>query len=260
VKSLLDSRKVHRFFERRFAALEPRLVERNLRAHESVPRPHVDWADKPIYADLLDFYSLHDETCSDVRGIPTETWWRSHFFGRYPQHAESHGDLAFDWCRMENGVRFRSRSVSDSWIYLVSRDLLPPVYAISFDYTPRNVFKEQLQLDFAATSLADRHRYILSNNEKLRYQRIERGFWLPDVAQKPWSVPVGRTTRIRLEVVDRTFALLADDGLVACWRDGRYRPHPSRNMLLFWNGEAATAMDFDLANFGVYLPKAVTRT
>jgi len=251
VNLLLKSRKVHRFFERRFARLEPELARLNSAANVPAERPRVDWEDVPELCDFRRFYSFHDKTCEDVLGMPTEAWWRSHFRGRYRLHLESHETLPYS-CEEEDGaLRFRSSSAPDTWIYLVSREELPPVYAVEFDYTPFAVFKEQLQFDFAATSLADRHRYILSYNEKIRYQRIERGFWLPDVGSTSFSLPLGVPTRVRLEVVGNVFVLLAGGKRVACWRDRRYAPQRARNFLLFWNGPDERAMDFRISGFTV---------
>jgi len=248
---LLKSRKVHRFFERRFARLEAKLAQLNAAAHHRVLRPEVDWTDAPELSDFRRFYSFHDGTCEDVRGIPTEAWWRSHFRGRYRLHLESHESLAYS-CEEEAGaLRFRSSSAPDTWIYLVSREELPSAYAVEFDYTPFVAFKEQLQFDFAATSLADRHRFILSYNEKIRYQRIERGFWLPDAGSVPFSLPLGVATRVRLEIVGNVFAFVADGRPVVCWQDCRYAPRRARNFLLFWNGPDERAMDFRISGFKV---------
>ena len=253
---LLRSRKVQRFFDRRFQKAESLLVNENQEANVRAERPHVDWADVPDLSNAASFYSFHDQNCPDVVNIPTKEWWCSHFRGRYRLHAESDEELSYEVAKTEEGIRLAAPPVPGIWIYGVSRAVLPAAHAIEFDFTPSTTIKEQLQLDFAATSLADRHRFILSYNEKLRYQRIERGFWLPDIDVSPWSLPVGRTTRIRLEVVGQVFALLADGETVACWRDRRYKPRPSRTFLIFWNGSDERPIDVRVERFRVQFAKS----
>ena len=252
---LLRSRKVQRFFDKRFKRLEPVLASQNQEANVRAERPRLEWVDAPGLSDASSFYSFHDQRCPDVLGIPTREWWCSHFRGRYRLHEEPDERLSYEVRKTEDGFRIVSPPVPEIWVYGVSRAVLPATYAIEFDFTPATVVKEQLQLDFAATSLADRHRFILSYNEKLRYQRIERGFWLPDVDASPWSLPVGRTTRLRLEVDGQVFALVADGETVACWRDRRYRPRPARNFLIFWNGPDERPIDVRVERFRVQFAK-----
>ena len=252
---LLKSRKVQRFLDRRFAAAEARLSARNLSAHVRAERTAQDWADVPGLSDLKSFYSFHDQNCPDVRSIATDEFWRSHFCGRYRLHLESDEALAYRCSEEAGSWRFQSDATPGTWIYLVSRQLLPTSYAIEFDYTPYSVFKEQLQIDWAATSLAERHRFILTYNEYLRYQRLVRGFLLDDVARVPCSLKIGRPTRIRLEVCERTFAFALDGRTVACWQDRGYDPRPSRGFLLFWNGADVRPMDFRISGFRFQTPQ-----
>lgn len=248
---LLKSRKVQRFFDRRFAKAERELAEKNREANVRSERQPVEWVDVPALSDVRRFYSFHDQNCPDVRTIPTREWWCSHFRGRYRLHLEQDASLSYEVRDEDDGVRIVSPPVPQTWIYCISRTVLPTTYAVEFDYTPFSVFKEQLQLDFAATSLAERHRFILAYNERLRYQRIERGFLLPDIDVSPLTLPLGRPTRIRLEVVGQVFSLSADGRTAASWRDCRYSPGPARNFLLFWNGTDERAMDVRIGGFRV---------
>ena len=253
---LLRSKKVRRFFKDYFVRRELRF--RDLDRSSQVPgEPSVvNWCPVGESVDFRDFYSFHDRNCQDVRGIQSAAWLASHFHGYYRQHLENDVTLDYSVEPQENGgIRIRSAEHPDTWVFLASRRRLPSVYAIEFDYLPRTVFKEQLQIDFDATSLADRHRFILTYNEYVRYQRIRCGFWLPDAGRHPFSLPIGETTRIRLEVVRGVFTLRADGQIIACWRNLDYRPRSARNYLLFWNGDDRREMDFTLSNLKIEYEK-----
>ena len=252
---LLKSRKLRRFFDRRFEIAQAELSRTTRADNVCAGRPTLEWTTVPELSDVRSFYSFHDQSCPDVADIPTERFWRSHFFGRYQLHLDSHASLAYELSDVPGGVRFRSPATPDTWIYLVSRRVLPTAYAIEFDYRPDSVFKEQLQLDWAATSLAERHRFILAYNEYVRYQRVARGLLPDDVAHVPCSLPLGRASRVRLEIVARTFALSVDGRTVCCYRDAGHRPRPSRGFLLFWNGHDERAMDFQVTNFTFQVPR-----
>lgn len=251
---LLKSRKVQRFFDKRFTAAEETLSRKNLADNIRSERPAVSWVQVSEVSGLRSFYTFHDQNCPDVAAIATPSFWCSHFRGKYPLHLESDASLAYRCTEEDGGLRFRSDPVPGTWIYLVSRNLLPTSYAIEFDYTPHSVFKEQLQFDWAASSLAERHRFILTYNEYLRYQRLVRGFLLKDVERVPCSLKIGSPTRVRLEICERTFVFLLDGRPVTCWRDCGYDPRPSRGFLLFWNGPDARAIDFSVSRFRFYVP------
>lgn len=252
---LLKSRKVQRFFDRRFAKAEETLSRKNLADNVRSKRPAVNWVHVPEMSDLRSFYTFHDQNCPDVASIATPAFWFSHFRGKYPLHLESDDLLAYQCREEEGGLRFRSDPVPGTWIYLVSRNLLPTSYAIEFDYTPHSVFKEQLQFDWAASSLAERHRFILTYNEYVRYQRLVHGFMLNDVDRAPCSLKLGEPSRIRLEIVEQTFVLVVNGRTVACWQDRGYKPRPSRGFLLFWNGPDARPMDFRISDFRYQTPQ-----
>lgn len=232
-----------------------RLGELDAQANVPAERVPVDWTRSEELSDFRRLYSFHDRTCRDVRGRWRPAWQAAHLGFRYPVHTEDHARLPYRVEESAGSFRFVSEAKPDTWIYLVSRQELPEAHAIEFDYLPRTVFREQLQMDFALTSLADRHRLILSDNRRIRYQRIERGFALPDRAGVPCSLELGKSSRIRLEVVGRQFALLIDGRFLTGWRDERYRPRPSRSFLVFWNGRDGRAMDFSISNFQVQVPR-----
>lgn len=252
---LLKSRKVQRFLDRRFAAAEARIAAANEIAQVRAHRSDIRWTDVPALSDFGSFFTFHDQRCPDVVGMSTQEWWCSHFRGRYRIHLESDKTLSYTCAEEDGSWHFQSDATPGTWIYLVSRQLLPTTYAIEFDYTPRTVFREQLQLDFAAYSLAERHRFIISNNERLRYHLTTRGFLLPDVSVMPCSLPLSVATRIRLEVCGRTFSLLFGRRVLSCWEDRGYDPRPARCFMVFWNGTEAREMDFSVSNFKFQVPE-----
>lgn len=252
---LYKSRFLRRFFDCRFAAAESELSLQTLADNVRAERPAIGWADVPKLSDIRAFYSFHDQNCPDVAAIRTPALWQSHFRGKYPLHLESDATLAYRCADEGDGWRFSSDATPGTWIYLVSKQVLPTTYAIEFDYTPQGVFKEQLQLDWAASSLAERHRFILTYNEYVRYQRLVRGFMLNDVDRAPCSLELGEPSRIRLEIVEQTFALVVNGRTVACWQDRGYKPRPSRGFLLFWNGPDARPMDFRISDFRYQAPQ-----
>ena len=57
---LLRSRKVQRFFDKRFKRLEPVLASQNQEANVRAERPRLEWVDAPGLSDASSFYSFHD--------------------------------------------------------------------------------------------------------------------------------------------------------------------------------------------------------
>lgn len=220
-------------------------------------RPRVQWK---TWHKGLDFYSMHDEHCDDVVDLNGNgpRWRAAQFSLPYSVHTCGEDELSYAVSAVENGLRFRADDETEHWVYLVAKRMLPCSYALEFDYVPHSVFNEQLQVDFAAESLARRHRFILEFCSTVFYQTVENGQFLQKCPRVQRDVPLHSPLHVRVEVVGNVFCLLFDQKIVLCVKDRFYRPRKDRSFLLFWNGLAPgvpfQTIDFEILNFTIQIP------
>ena len=152
----------------------------------------------------------------------------------------------------------------DTWIYLVSKQKCPAVYAMEFDYVPHTEMQETLQIDFCCHSLARRFRFNLENNRTLKFDMWDKGCsiyynnvsgW--DQFKQPCSLPLHKITHVRLEVINDIFAIYYDNKLQMAVRVKGYEPCLTDWYIVFWNGvKKKQTMNIELSNLKLLIPQA----
>ncbi len=204
------------------------------------------------------YYDLRDENSQDVQDLRMSNtdWVLSHYLNEYFIDSKPQLSLSYQLQALKEGFRVEASNDREHWIYWISKKLLPDTYKIEFDYIPRTVFNEQLQIVFAAKSLADRHRFILEFNSQVYYQIIRNGFFLPRLSFVPYQAPLHQTLHVRFEKVKNVFSLFFNDKLIMCKKDTTYNALTDRSMLLFWNGKGGNGLfqkiDFEINNFNLF--------
>lgn len=236
--------------------------------------PQIDWVeDKSIMPNgqnafyCLDQYSddCRDLLCSEYNDLPRErgSWRRSFYTNEYmfsPCYAP------FPKYNME--VSDSSLSIVtgyklDTWIYLPSKKEESEIYALDFDFVPNALMKETFQIAFCMSSLARRLRFIIENDNILRFQVVDRGCFLGwknrqlwDQFSKPTNVCLHENIHVRLEVIKDVYALYFDGILQMAVRvDGGDKL--GRNWaLIFWNGiEKRDNLAVEIKNFKLFRPQ-----
>jgi len=228
---------------------------RNRVSNYYVERPYINWN---IYKEGFSAYSMLDENCDDVSQVKNigTRWQSAWMLNSFGVHLDDEKKLSYSFVPVEGGLRFMADNLSERWIYLLSHEELPDIYAVDFVYIPHTSFVEQLQLNFAAESLAKRHRFILEFGEKVFYHIVENGRFLNRLFEKKCTVSLHVPLHVRLEVVGNVFTLLFDNKVMFCIKDCTYKPQTSRNALLFWNDNKAPfqTIDFELRNLKILIP------
>ena len=219
---------------------------------------------------LDSFYCL-DQYSDDCRQLlhrsynvvrDDKLWFMSKFTNEYyfdPEHSPA---PRYEMHRAGDRLSISTGSRIDTWIYLVSKQKCPAVYAMEFDYVPHTEMQETLQIDFCCHSLSRRFRFNLENNRTLKFDITDKGcfvYWSNvkgwNKYKKPCSLSLHKTTHVRLEVINDVFAIYYDSVLQMAVRVKGYEPCPTDWYLVFWNGvEKEQAMNIELSNFRLLVP------
>lgn len=269
----------HRFIEsystRQEKALSTKWLER-VSLVEEKDLPKVQWEEDTATSKGLNSLYVLDEFASDIRPILVAPWSEqtmrckeqlltSHFTDEYPWNPEGESRPSFDYHLTDTLATFHTTQKLDTWIYLPSRKKQPARYMVEFNFIPHSVMEETLQIGYATTSLANRFRYKLENNNTLLFDIIDHGYlsftkvndgW--EKFQKSYSLPMHKTSKVRLIVYDDLSALYLNDKIAMAVRVKDYQPEPAYWYLLFWNGlveERKSEMCLGLSNLVIYHPK-----
>lgn len=151
----------------------------------------------------------------------------------------------------ENGFRFDRRAgARHRWVTFCSRKSVPCDFAIEFTYVPHAEFREQLQIDFATRSLGERLRFMVRNNEKLVFNRVEGGFFQPDDFTLPFHFELERPVRMRLESANGVHAIFAEGQPLLSVRTRTHRD--GYLMLIFYEDNVQRDISFSLGSFKYY--------
>lgn len=237
--------------------------------------PIVKWMEDTTTSKGMKSFYVLDEFASDVRPILFAPWseqtmrckeqlLESHFTDEFPWNPENESQPSYDSQLTDTSAIFHTTRKLDTWIYLPSRQKQQTRYMLEFDFTPHSIMQETLQIGYATTSLANRFRYKLENNNTLLFDVIDRGYlsfiyvnegWKK--FQKPYSLPLHKKSKVRLLVYDNISALYLNGKLAMAVRVKDYQPEPAYWYLLFWNGlveERTTEMSLELSNLHIYHP------
>lgn len=233
--------------------------------------PVVHWVEDRQRSHGLDSFYCLDQYSDDCRQLLHHSynvvrddmlWFMSKFTDKYyfdPEHSPS---PRYEMHREGGKLSIGTGSRIDTWIYLVSKQKCPAVYALEFDYTPHTEMQETLQIDFCCHSLSSRFRFNLENNRTLKFDITDRGCFVYWMNVKGWSkykktcsLPLHKSTHVRLEVIKDIFAVYFDSMLQMAVKVKGYEPCPTDWYLVFWNGvEKEQAMNIELGDFKLSVP------
>lgn len=233
--------------------------------------PAVHWVEDGQRSHGLDSFYCLDQYSDDCRQLlhrsynvvrDDKLWFMSKFTNEYyfdPEHSPA---PRYEMHRAGDRLSISTGSRIDTWIYLVSKQKCPAVYAMEFDYVPHTEMQETLQIDFCCHSLSRRFRFNLENNRTLKFDITDKGcfvYWSNvkgwNKYKKPCSLSLHKTTHVRLEVINDVFAIYYDSVLQMAVRVKGYEPCPTDWYLVFWNGvEKEQAMNIELSNFRLLVP------
>ncbi len=234
--------------------------------------PETDW--ERVDCDSIPFYIL-DQYASDIRPLLSAPWtdsiscqkdllYESHITDEYPWGPEVEAPPCFVYSIEDGNYHFETDSILDSSIYLPSKTKMPSRYKLEFDFCPHTVMQETFQVGFAASSLANRIRFKVCNNEILIFDIIDSGYLAFKLLneewkkyQKPFSFVLGEISHVKLIVWDDTFAFYVNDNLEMAVNIKDYSGEDAYWYIWFWNGYKGKGvpMSVDLSNVELFLPK-----
>ena len=133
------------------------------------------------------------------------------------------------------------------WIMLTTAAKLPRDFRLAFTYTPHAIFREQLQFDFQMQSLGERLRFMVRDNERLVFNRVAGGSFLPDARSLPFSFALDRPHRVVITVADGV-AAFAVDGRTLLSLATATAPEAGYAALIFYDAAPEKPVDFSLAD------------
>lgn len=238
--------------------------------------PVINWVEDTQRSYGLDSFYCLDQYSDDIRQLlhrsydvvrNDKLWFISKFTNEYyfdPEHSPA---PRYEMHKNGDRLSITTGSKIDTWIYLVSKQKCPAVYAMEFDYIPHTEMKETLQIDFCCHSLSRRFRFLLENNRTLKFDVTDRGCFVYyynikewNKYKKPCSLPLHKTTHIRLEIINDVFAIYYDGILQMAIRVRGYEPCPTDWYLVFWNGvKKEQAMSIEISNFKLSIPQVTIK-
>jgi len=152
-----------------------------------------------------------------------------------------------------DGTRFqRPEGDAMRWIVLLLRKPVEKDFAIEFVYAHHGVVREQLQVDFRMSSWGDRVRFMVRDNLRLVYSRVEGGKFCPDDRDVPCVFPLDRPVRVRIESVRGVDSFFVDGKClmsVACVRPAS---HDGQVALVFYETGKERPIDVEIHDFKLF--------
>ena len=240
--------------------------------------PHIDWVeDKSIMPNgqnafyCLDQYSddCRELLCSEYRDLPREkgSWKKSFYTNEYMFTPSYSPSPKYNMVVSDNSLSIVTGDKLDTWIYLPSKKEESDIYALDFDFVPNAVMKETFQIAFCMSSLARRLRFIIEDDNILRFQVVDRGCFVSwknrqlwDKFSKPINVRLHENTHVRLEVIKDVYALYFDGILQMAVNVVEGGKVGQNWALIFWNGvEKRNILDICIKNFKIFRPRQINQ-
>lgn len=240
--------------------------------------PQIDWVeDKSIMPNgqnafyCLDQYSddCRELLCSEYNDLPREkgSWRKSFYTNEYMFTPSYSPSPKYNMVVLDNSLSIVTGDKLDTWIYLPSKKEESDIYALDFDFVPNAVMKETFQIAFCMSSLARRLRFIIEDDNILRFQVVDRGCFVSwknrqlwDNFSKPINVRLHENTHVRLEVIKDVYALYFDGILQMAVNVVEGGKVGQNWALIFWNGvEKRNILDICIKNFKIFRPRQINQ-
>ena len=223
--------------------------------------PAGNWRDATPAKGLLDFFCLADEThpaLAAVNRIATgardDATRRAAYDGTALPYAVA--EPRFTVTPVSDGLRFTSSGTGPMrWVMLTGKSPLPRDFALEFDYVPHTVFREQLQFDWAMSTLGDRLRFMVRDNERLVANAVEKNAFPPDGRTLPFAFTLGASHRVRIESHGGVHSFIVDGrNLLSLTYDGNAGATGNYAALVFYEATPDRPIDFEIRNFRFSAP------
>ena len=222
--------------------------------------PDAEWRDATPEGGIGVFFEFSDETdpvlaaVNKIAAGDRSPDVRKTALGRLPAPAAA---PRFSVSDVDGGLRFvHSPGTPMRWAMLTSSAEMPDDFAFEFDYVPRSVFTEQLQIDFRMASLGDRLRLMVRDNTVLVANSVADGRFAADERTLPFSFETGRPAKVRFELRGGVCALSADGRcLLSLDCSGFAEMRGGRVALVFYEAGEERPIDFEIRNFRLFAPR-----
>lgn len=228
--------------------------------------PQVNWQEDTDSSRGIDSFYCLDQQADDVRSLLSKDWDLQHdklawplaqYTGEYFFKPEIAPLPIYKMERMANSVHIETGTKPDTWVYLVGKQPQPTTYALEFDFISYTQPQETLQMCFATNSLASRLRFNLENNETLKFDVVDHGYFLYwenmklwDNLKIPFSISLKEKHHVQLQCIENVFGLFIDRKLVMAVRIEGFEAKPNPWYFIFWNGwaqqETGQSMQIDI--------------
>lgn len=228
--------------------------------------PQVEWQEDTDSSRGIDSFYCLDQQADDVRSLLSKDWDLVHdklawplaqYTGEYFFKPEIAPLPIYKKERRANSVHIETGTKPDTWVYLVAKQPQPTTYALEFDFISYTQPQETLQMCFATNSLASRLRFNLENNETLKFDVVDHGYFLYweniklwDNLKIPFHISLKEKHHVQLQCIENVFALYIDNKLAMAVRIEDYVAKPNPWYFIFWNGwanqESGQSMQIDI--------------
>lgn len=193
-------------------------------------------------------------------------WWNSHNTGECSFNPAVAAQPIYDMERSDSTLHVKTGTKFDTWAWLVGKYKQPKTYSVEFDFVTHTKSQETLQICFASNSLASRLRWNLENNETLKFDVVDHGYFLYWLRtdlwsnfRKPCSIPLHKSVHVKFVCINNVFAVYYDNVLKMAVRIKGYEAKPNYWYLIFWNGtpneefkgKQDNYMDFEISNLKI---------
>lgn len=241
--------------------------------------PKIEWVEDSASSKGINSLWCLDQQADDVRpllmkewNLPYDksVWWNSHQTGKCTFQPSIAPSPIYDMHRTDSTLNILTGRKFDTWIWLVAKKQQPKDYCVEFDFVTHTKSQETLQICFASNSLAERFRFNLENNETLKFDVVDKGYFLywfrSDLwskLRKPCSIPLHKKVHVKLKCIDNIFAVYYDNDLKMAVKVKGYEASPSYWYLIFWNGtpheefkgKQDNYMSLEISNLKIYHKK-----
>lgn len=181
-------------------------------------------------------------------------WIKARLGGKYLQ-PDIKLSPCYNYTLTKTGIKVQTDSQPDTWVYFTSKHKLPISYAIDFDFITHSETEETLQIDFCCKSLTERLRFIIVKNRELRFEVVNRGFFIKNRnTQKAFSFPLHKEVHIRVEIINNTFIFYANHKPQMAVHINKFIAKESFCYFIFWNYNKKEEINFEINNLKIEFP------
>lgn len=217
--------------ERRFRFLEKKLKRQFPAINQYYQKPP-----SPRYSasltKLLKHLTYKDENWNYV--VNLESLLKSRYYGRKPTLKDNPCDPKKLTIIDEMSVTIDAPAKPNNWIYWYLEQDLGTSYILEFDTTIRSHFTE-FQIAFKHLGIADRYRFRVVDNKSLVFEVITKGFFFHGIQSTPFSFELNRPYKIRVEVINSSYAFVVDNEIVLAVRDKSKLLKEGGIAFIFWD-------------------------